>query len=232
MQGTESQGLKKPFRAAAQCSGFRTDEREERGVKKQQRRESPLLCRKHLSLTWITRINSLYRLGTFQITHKGLDGNVKRISSCSFCRPLCTSQIWNVTSVAISLASKCWALKRHSAYNLCPSLARDETVNKSFWDFSERRLLITRPWPEWCVERRHSYPPSTPRAGWLPRLHSKVTQLSFVPASIRLWLTDCAPPFEQMWFLASSNLKFCPRFMFTIAHSKKWVRDRRIPKKN
>ena len=72
--------------------------------------------------------------------------------------------------------------------------------------------------------------PSTPRAGWLPRLHSKVTQLGFVPASIRLWETDCAPRFEQMWFLASCELKILPSvYVHNHDFKKKYIRDRKIP---
>lgn len=38
-----------------------------------------VIMQKHyLSLNWITRINSLHRLDTFQITHKGFDRNAKK----------------------------------------------------------------------------------------------------------------------------------------------------------
>lgn len=125
------------------------------------------------------------QLHTFQPTHKGLDKTLKRISSLALFCPASDLKMSHPP-----LLGKLRALKRHSAYNLCPSLAPDKTANKSFWDFSERQLFITSPWPEWCAQRRRS--PSPPRAGWLPRLHSKVTQLGFVPASIRMWLTYCA----------------------------------------
>lgn len=86
------------------------------------------------------------------------------------------------------------------------SMRRDseQVLLRFFWTPAPHRTP-----PAWMT-RGAAALPSTPRAGWLPRLHSKVTQLGFVPASIRLWVTDCAPRFEQMWFLAFSELQILP----------------------
>lgn len=120
----------------------------------------------------------------------------------------------------LQLLAKLQALKRHSAYNLCPSLAWDETVNKSFlrwlWTLAPHHKPLA-----WMM-RGATALPSTPRAGWLPRLHSKVMQLKalFLLQYGCDWLTALYS-FERMWFLASGKLKLCPLFAFMITYSKK-----------
>lgn len=83
-----------------------------------------------------------------------------------------------------------------------------------FWILpATHRALVRR-----CAEQ----PPSVPRAGWSPGLLSKVTQLSFVAASVWIWLSGCSSPFQQMWFLASAELNFRHLLCFSLRIHRTW----------
>lgn len=185
---------------------LRTDERE-RGVRATVKGVAVIMQKHYLLLNRIAHINSLYWLDTFQRTHKGFDRDVKRISSCSFYSPLSRLR-YEMSHPQLLANFVLLSPEKALSLQFMPliSVRRDseQVLLRFLWTPAPHHKPLA-----WMM-RGAAALPSTPRAGWLPRLHSKVMQLSFVPASIRIWLTDCAPPFEQMWFLASSKWETLP----------------------
>lgn len=124
--------------------------------------------------------------------------NVKRIS---FCSPFPPTKIRNVISAAVSLSFVVPSPEKTFIRQFMPLISMrqdsEQVLLRSVWTAAPHHKTLV-----WMIGGATALP-STPRAGWLLGLHSKVTQLGFVPTSIRLWLTDCAPHSEQMWFLAS-----------------------------
>lgn len=154
---------------------LRTDERE-RGVKATVKGVAVIMQKHYLSLNWIARINSLYRLDTFQRTHKGFDRDVKRISSCSFYSPLShlgfeMSHPQLLANFVLPSPEKALSLQ----FMPLISVRRDseQVLLRFLWTPAPHHKPLA-----WMM-RGAAALPSTPRAGWLPRLHSKVMQLSF-----------------------------------------------------
>lgn len=126
--------------------------------------------------------------------------NVKRISFCS--PPI---KIRNVISAAVSLSFVVPSPEKTFIRQFMSLISMrqdsEQVLLRSVWTAASHHKTQV-----WMIGGATALP-STPRASWLLGLHSKVTQLGFVPTSIRLWRTDwldCAPHSEQMWFLVSS----------------------------